>query len=71
MTIEHAEQFRQSVAHSHYEAAANALIGLMLAQLVLWLWGIPIVEALWLNAVMMAVSYARSYALRRIFARFE
>lgn len=55
--------------HSHMEAVANSLVGAGLAQGVLWMFGIPTVEALSLNVAMIVVSYARSFALRRVFAR--
>jgi hypothetical protein len=60
----------QRAGMSHAEATANALIGAGLSQLVLWLFGMPITEALYLNVVMIGVSYARAFALRRMFARF-
>lgn len=50
------------------ESAANAALGLVIAQIVLWLWGLPIHEALGLNAVMFGTNYVRSYLLRRAFA---
>lgn len=53
----------------HYEALANALAGLALAQGVLWAFGMPVGEAIELNAAMLAVSYARSFGLRLLFAR--
>jgi len=59
----------QRVAHSHAEAVANSIIGAGLSQLVLWIFGIPIIEAITLNAVMIGVSYGRSFILRRIFTR--
>jgi phosphate/sulfate permease len=59
----------QRAGHSHAEAIANSLIGAVLAQLVLWIFGLPITEALSLNATMIGVSYARAFALRRLFAR--
>ena len=60
----------QRAGMSHAEAIANSLIGAGLSQLVLWLFAIPITEALSLNATMICVSYARAFALRRMFARF-
>jgi hypothetical protein len=55
---------------SHAEAVANAVIGAALSQLVLWLFGMQLVEALWLNAVMIGVSYGRAFVLRRVFERW-
>ena len=61
----------QRLAHSHGEAVANALIGAGLSQLVLWIYGLPLTEALSLNATMIGVSYGRALALRRIFTRLS
>jgi len=61
----------QRAAHSHVEAAANSIIGAGLSQLVLWIFGIPITEAITLNAVMIGVSYGRSFVLRRLFTRIR
>jgi phosphate/sulfate permease len=60
----------QHAGVSHAEAIANAVAGAVLAQLVLWFFGVPLNEALSVNAAMIGVSYARAFALRRIFARF-
>lgn len=54
---------------AHAEACANAIAGLVLAQAVLFAFGIPVPEAVMLNFAMLAVSYARSFILRLIFAR--
>jgi len=59
----------QRVTHSHAEAVANSVVGAGLSQLVLWVFGVPITEAITLNGVMIGVSYARAFLLRRIFAR--
>jgi hypothetical protein len=56
---------------AHAEACANTIIGLVLAQLVLAAFGMPISEAVVLNVVMLAVSYARSFVLRILFSRFR
>jgi hypothetical protein len=60
----------QHAGMSHWESTANAIIGAGLSQLVLWLFAIPITEAVSLNVTMIGVSYARAFALRRMFARF-
>ena len=60
----------QPVRNSHAEAIANSLIGAGLSQLVLWLFGVPLTEAITVNATMIGVSYARAFALRRVFSRF-
>jgi hypothetical protein len=54
---------------AHFEAAANSVIGIALAQLVLFAFGVPLHEAAVLNAVMIGVSYARSFVLRVVFDR--
>jgi len=55
--------------HAHFEAAANSVAGIILAQLVLLAFGVPIGKALALNATMLVVSYARAFVLRILFAR--
>lgn len=59
----------QPLQHSNVEAIANSIIGAVLGQLVLWLFGVPITEAVSLNITMIGVSYARAFALRRLFER--
>lgn len=59
----------QRMSHSHLEALANAIIGAALAQVVLWLFSIPVVEAISLNAAILGVSYVRAFAIRRWFER--
>lgn len=54
---------------AHAESAANAVSGLVLAQVVLFAFGVPTREAVALNFAMLAVSYARSLVLRLIFSR--
>lgn len=52
---------------AHAESLSNAIAGLVIAQIVLWLWGLPAHEAVGLNAVMFGASYARSLLLRWVF----
>jgi hypothetical protein len=59
----------QRAGMSHAEAFANAVIGAGLSQLVLWLFGVPLTEAITVNAVMIGVSYMRAFAIRRMFER--
>lgn len=59
-----------SIRHAHWEAAANSVAGVVLAQLVLWVFGLPFDEAVWLNFVMIIVSYVRAVLLRLIFSRW-
>jgi hypothetical protein len=53
---------------AHAEAAANSVLGIVIAQIVLFAFGIAFREALALNAVMIGVSYCRSFFLRIFFA---
>jgi hypothetical protein len=54
---------------AHLEALMNAILGIGLSQLVLACFGIELRQAIASNTVMIGVSYARAYALRRLFAR--
>jgi hypothetical protein len=56
---------------AHAEAIAQNVIGCILAQFVLFCFGVPIGTALGLNIVMFAVSYARTYVIRRVFDGFQ
>src|SRR5271163_1573226 len=58
-----------SIRLAHLEAAANAVVGLGLAQAILWAFGMPLGEAVTLNMVFLAMSYARSFVLRLVFRR--
>lgn len=58
-----------SLQLAHAESAANAIAGLVLAQAVLFEFGVPVGEAVELNVAMLAVSYVRSLVLRLIFSR--
>lgn len=60
-----------SIRLAHCEACANAVAGLVIAQGVLWAFGMPMHEAIVLNIVMLAVSYARSFVLRLVFSRIS
>jgi len=51
------------------EAATNAVLGIVLNQLVLAAAGIPLGTATVLTATMILLSTARSYAVRRLFNR--
>lgn len=53
----------------HAEALSNAVAGIVLAQVVLWLFGVPLMSAIGMNAVLFGVSYARAFVLRGLFAR--
>ena len=53
---------------AHAEAAINTVAGIILAQIVLFAWGMRFMEAAGLNVTFLVVSYARMYVIRRIFA---
>ena len=53
---------------AHVEAAVNTVAGIILAQIVLFIWGMRFMEAAGLNVTFLVVSYARMYIIRRIFA---
>lgn len=59
----------QPIRLSHAEAAANAIIGLIISQLILWAWGLPLSQATALNIAFLLVSYLRAYVIRRAFER--
>jgi hypothetical protein len=61
----------QRLAHSHAEALVNAITGLIIAQFVLWLFGISLAEAVFLNVTMIAISYLRAFLIRRAFEAAE
>ncbi len=52
---------------AHAEAAAQNIVGVVMAQFVLWCFSIPLASAIGLNIVMFILSYARTYVLRRVF----
>lgn len=64
------KESRRAPMLAHFEAAANSVIGIALAQLVLFAFDVPLHEAVALNAAMIGVSYARSFVLRVMFARW-
>ena len=51
----------------HMETCAQMVAGTVLAQGVLWGFGVPLRHALGINAVMFVVSYIRTYLIRRMF----
>lgn len=56
---------------SHLETWCQMIVGTLLAQLILWLFGVPLLTAINLNIVMFIVSYVRTYTIRRIFNRLR
>jgi hypothetical protein len=46
----------QPIRHSHLEAVCNAVIGIAIGQIVLWMFGLPVREAVNLNLAMLAAS---------------
>ena len=61
----------QRLAHSHAEAITNSIVGAALAQAVLWLFGMPLDEAVALNVTMIIISYLRAFVIRRAFEGFQ
>lgn len=61
----------QSKARSAQESAANTVAGILLNQAVLWAFGVPLASATAITAIMIFISYARSYAVRRFFNALE
>lgn len=57
----------QSKKRSLEEALANMILGLILSQIVLFLFGIPVQDAALINVIMIFVSFLRSYFVRRFF----
>ncbi len=53
---------------AHAEAAINTAAGIILAQIVLFAWGMRFMEAAGLNVTFLVVSYVRMYIIRRVFA---
>ena len=56
---------------AHMEAAANTVIGVIIGQTVLFVFGIPVTEAIPITAIIIALSYVRSFVLRLVFRSFE
>jgi hypothetical protein len=56
---------------AHAETWANMIAGQVLAQTVLYLFGLPWAENFEIGAAMFVVSYARTYTIRRAFQWFE
>lgn len=56
---------------AHMEAAANTVIGVVVSQIVLFAFGVPMRDAFELTAVIIMLSYVRSFVLRLMFRRLE
>jgi len=54
---------------SHQEAAVNTIVGILINQGILLAFGMPLTQATIITAIMVLVSYLRSYVIRRIFSR--
>lgn len=54
---------------AHMEAAANVIAGIVLTQLILFIYGMSMREAAAWNGVFLVVSYIRSFVIRLLFAR--
>lgn len=58
-----------SLRLTHGEAAANAIVGLVLIQVMLVAFGVALALAWKLNICGLLLSYIRSFVLRMLFAR--
>ncbi len=56
---------------AHMEATANTVIGVVIGQYVLFVFGIPVIESVPITAIIIALSYVRSFVLRLVFRHFE
>lgn len=56
---------------THLECAVQIIVGSLLAQAVLFAFGVRFDMAVELNITMLSVGYARQYAIRRFFARLR
>ena len=52
---------------AHVETTAQMVFGCILAQAVLWGFGVALTDAIAINICMFFVSYLRTYAIRRVF----
>ena len=55
----------------HAEALTQNVLGLVIAFIILKLWGMSTSESLGLQVVFFIASYIRSYAVRRVFSRIK
>lgn len=69
--ITHARKQAGDARIAHMEAAANTVIGVIIGQTVLFVFGIPVTEAIPITAIIIALSYVRSFVLRLVFRRFD
>lgn len=54
---------------SHMEALAQNVVGLMIAFIILKMWGLSTTQSVQLQAIFFFSSYVRSYLIRRLFNR--
>jgi hypothetical protein len=53
----------------HIESVLNAVLGITMAQAILWLFAVPFSDAIGMNRVLFFTSWARAFVLRILFAR--
>ena len=56
---------------SHAESLAQNICGLLIAFVILKIWGMSTTESIGLQAIFFIASYIRSYIIRRIFNGIE
>ena len=55
----------------HIEALTQNILGMIIAFIILYLWGMSMSESIALQCVFFITSYIRSYLVRGVFKRFE
>lgn len=58
---------KQGKLASHAEAMTQNIVGLIIAFLVLHLYGVPMNDSIQIQAILFIASYVRSYTIRRIY----
>lgn len=52
---------------NHIETVIQMVVGITIAQVVLWLFNVPMQDAVFITVIMTVVSYIRSYVIRSVF----
>lgn len=51
----------------HLETLAQNIVGLIIAFIILTLWGLPFIESVALQTIFFVTSYIRGYCIRKLF----
>lgn len=51
----------------HLETLTQNLVGLVIAFIILTLWGLPLIESVALQTIFFITSYVRGYCIRKLF----